>query len=48
MCADACACGEKLDVPVFRFLKEPLIRAYGEEFFEELEVVDFEMKKAKL
>ena len=48
ICADACACGEKLDVPVFRFLKEPLIRAYGEPFFKELELVDSELKKAKL
>lgn len=40
ICAPACSCGEKLDVPVYRFLKEPLIRAFGEEFFEELVVVD--------
>lgn len=38
ICAPACACGEQLDVPVYRFLKEPLIRAYGEAFFAEMEV----------
>jgi hypothetical protein len=45
ICKPACACGEVLDVPVFRFLKEPLIRAYGEVFFQELEIVELELKK---
>lgn len=36
ICKPACECGEKLDVPVFKFLKEPLIRKYGEEWFNEL------------
>jgi hypothetical protein len=34
ICAPACSCGESLDVPVFRFLKAPIIRAFGEDFFE--------------
>ncbi len=37
ICRPACACGEKLDVPVYRFLKEPIIRHYGNEFYEALE-----------
>lgn len=45
ICKPACACGDKLDVPVFRFLKEPLIRKYGAEFFAELEQVDREIKE---
>lgn len=48
ICAPACDCGEKLDVPVFRFLKEPLIRAFGEDFYTELEVVDRELKEQGL
>lgn len=44
ICKPACECGEKLDVPVFKFLKEPIIRAFGEEFFEELKVIDLELK----
>ena len=40
ICEPACACGEKLDVKVYQFLKEPLIRAYGEPFFEEMKVAD--------
>ena len=43
ICEPACACGEKLDVPVYRFLKEPLIRAFGPEFYKELEVVSREL-----
>jgi hypothetical protein len=43
ICEPACACGEKLDVPVFRFLKEPLIRAFGPEFYNELELVSREL-----
>ena len=45
ICEPACKCGEELNVPVFRFLKEPLIRAFGEEFYEELIIVDGELAK---
>ncbi len=38
ICAPACACGDKLDVPVYKFLKEPIIRAFGEEFYTELDI----------
>lgn len=44
ICEPACACGEKLDVPVYKFLKEPLIRAFGPKFFQELEVVASELE----
>ena len=44
ICAPACACGDKLDVPVYRFLKGSIIRAYGEDFFEALEEVDKGLK----
>ncbi|MBK9510292.1 MAG: DUF3109 family protein [Cytophagaceae bacterium] len=37
ICSDACSLGEKLGVPVYQFLKEPLIRAYGEEWYQQLE-----------
>ena len=43
ICKPACSCGEKLQVSVYRFLKEPLIRAFGESFYKELELVDKEM-----
>ncbi len=43
ICSSACSCGEKLNVSVFRFLREPLIRAFGEDFFKELEIVESEL-----
>ncbi len=36
-CKPACALGKKLQVPVYKFLKEPLIRRFGEQFYESLE-----------
>jgi hypothetical protein len=39
LCSPGCALGEKLNVPVFRFLKEAIIRKYGLEFYEGLEAV---------
>lgn len=38
-CSPACKLGKKLKVPVYQFLKEPLTRKYGKEFFEALEQV---------
>ena len=43
ICAPACACGEKLKVPVYKFLKEPLTRAFGDDFYQELEKVAIEL-----
>lgn len=39
LCAPACSLGKKLKVPVYQFLKEPLIRKFGEDFFEALHQV---------
>lgn len=36
ICEPACNCGSKLEIPLYVFLKEPLIRKYGEEFYKEL------------
>jgi hypothetical protein len=36
ICKPACECGAKLNVPVFQFLKEPLIKKYGKSWFDEL------------
>ena len=36
-CKAACALGKKLRVPVYQFLKEPLIRKFGQEFYEALD-----------
>ena len=39
ICSAACSLGEELKVPVYQFLKEPLIRKYGPDFYSELENV---------
>ena len=36
-CNPACALGKKLEVPVYEFLKEPLTRKYGEDFYNALD-----------
>ena len=37
ICAAGCQLGTEQQMPVYKFLKEPLIRAYGEDFYEELD-----------
>jgi hypothetical protein len=34
-----------LNVPVYKFLKEPIIRAFGEEFYDDMEKVDALLKE---
>jgi hypothetical protein len=36
ICAAACTLGDKLGIPVYRFVKDALIRKYGQAFYEEL------------
>lgn len=38
VCKSACENGAKLKVPVYKSLREAIVRAYGEEFFEALDV----------
>jgi len=47
MCSPACLLGEKLKIPVYKFLKEPLIRKFGEEFYAALDSVAKEYYEAK-
>ncbi len=37
ICSPACKLGDELKVPVYKFLKEPLIRKYGEDWYKSLE-----------
>lgn len=39
ICNPACAFGLELGVPVYKFLREPLIRKYGEAWFQELDAM---------
>jgi hypothetical protein len=37
ICSAACTLGDKLKVPVYRFLQEAIVRKYGQDFYDELE-----------
>lgn len=37
ICDDACSLGKELQVPVYKFVKEALIRKFGEDWYSELE-----------
>lgn len=37
VCASAVECGKKQAVPLYQSLKEPIVRRFGEEFFDALE-----------
>lgn len=39
ICDDACALGTELQIPVYRFVKNALVRKFGEKWFKELEEV---------
>ena len=39
ICDDACTLGKELQVPVYKFVKEALIRKFGKDWYEELEKV---------
>jgi hypothetical protein len=39
LCNPACVQGKKLKVPVYQFLKEPIIRCFGQEFYDALDKV---------
>ena len=45
ICDDACTLGKELQVPIYKFVKEALIRKFGEDWYAELEkVVDKNFK----
>ncbi len=46
VCEPARILGEKMDMPVFRFLRDPITRVYGASFYQEMEVVYRELIKA--
>lgn len=45
ICNPACKLGETLKVKTYRFLKEPITKAFGKQFYEELALVDEEIEK---
>tara|TARA_B100000780_G_C21114093_1_gene450532 strand:- start:1223 stop:1807 length:585 start_codon:yes stop_codon:yes gene_type:complete len=50
VCKPACECGIELNVPVFKFLKDAIVRSWGLDFFSKLDSVYdafFNEKKSK-
>lgn len=46
ICSDACLLGKELQVPVYKFVKEALIRRFGIDWYTELEQVAEEWQNA--
>lgn len=46
-CKAACALGKKLKVPVYQFLKEPLVRKFGINFYEALDATAQHLNQQK-
>jgi len=47
LCRPACKLGNKLKLPVYKFLKDSLVRKYGEEFYNTLDAVAMKTKSKK-
>ena len=45
ICDDACSLGKALKMPVYKFVKEALIRKFGEDWYEKLEQTAQKMQK---
>lgn len=45
ICNNAVSKGQELDLPLYKFLKEPLIRRFGKEWYDELTLTAEELKK---
>jgi len=48
ICKHAIANGEQLNVPVYKFLKEPLSQKYGKDWYKQLKLVASELEKNKI
>ncbi len=47
ICSAACELGKQLQVPLYRFLKEPLIRKFGADWYQEVEIIAREYYQKK-
>lgn len=47
ICSSACSLGKRLEIPIYKSLKEPIIRRFGEEFYKALECADDLLKQTK-
>ncbi len=47
ICNSACELGKKLRIPLYKFLKEPLIRKFGNDWYKEIEIIAREYYQQK-
>ncbi len=47
ICSSACELGKKKKIPVYQYLKEAIIRKYGDDFFEELHAAALHLRNLK-
>lgn len=47
ICDDACELGKELQVPVYKFVKQALVRKFGEDWYKDLEEVANKYKNKK-
>lgn len=47
ICKPALEKGEEVNLPVYRYLKDPLIRVFGKKWYKEIEIVASELEKRK-
>lgn len=45
ICSAACSLGKKKELPVYKFLKDAIIRKYGEDFYEEMDAAAEHLKE---
>jgi hypothetical protein len=45
ICSAACTLGKKEELPVYKFLKNAIVRKYGEDFYEELDAAAQHLKE---
>ena len=45
ICNSACQLGKELQTPLYKFLKEPLIRKFGKEWYNQIEIIAKEYYK---
>lgn len=45
ICSAACTLGKEMQLPVFRFVKDALVRKYGEAFYDQLEAAAKDLDK---
>ena len=47
ICDDACLLGKEVEVPIYKFVKEALVRKFGNEWYSKLEKIASEFKKSE-